>query len=269
MLQHQQLPLVGQVVAYTAGQSSSERYAFEHPTKDSPLPFRVSADNHQPLATTQALYMNATLHGSAPPVDADWYVDPKLYGGLKMADYKPGHSYFATQIQFKDIASMHVGEWATSGPGKELLVTVCSTPESCRADKREDPMAYLWCSVWVGHENEAAFPRVEYSYLCGTVREVFGDAIGNAGSMMELLQRYHAEYRWAWTGYHIHQQAVCSCNPEYCPLDVYMQTSAARKADESMYEHWIITDVVAPCDAYRYQTPMTYVGKAIRDGYYV
>ena len=54
-------------------------------------------------------------------------------------------------------------------------------------------------------------------------------------------------YRYCWVGYHIHGKAVSKVDPQYCPLDVYYQDSAMRYKNPEVYDHWLVTDQVAPC----------------------
>ena len=222
-----------------------------------------------PLVCAVALYTGPPQIVSTPTRDRSsedaWKDKSRKYGGLKIADYESGHSYHASYIQFK---CPREGIWSSLAPYKDQWMTVCSTPASCRAAKAENPKAWLQCDVWVGKEDPQVFPRVEYSERLGTVEDMFPKQVFDSLDVMHCLRDMGNEYHWCWTGYHIHGVAVSAVDTSLCPLDVYYQTRAQRCDDPDVYEHYIITDVAEPCMAYVYDQKQ-YLGKAVREGYYI
>ena len=131
-------------------------------------------------------------------------------------------------------------------------MTICSTSATAYNAQAGEVDAWLHDDVWTGPEDWHKFPLVRYSEHLGTVQDVLPlPASGEyPSSLLEYFDAENVQYQWCWVGYHIHKKVVNSIHEEYCPLDVFYQTSEMRRIQKERYDHWIIRDAVAPCMAH-------------------
>ena len=168
---------------------------------------------------------------------------PPLLGGMRISDYlrtPESTSYFATYFQVRGV-----------GQYESQMLTIWSTASPARAGVSGEARSWLQYDVWAGEEDWAKFPLVEHSAWLGRVSEVFPSSVSSElENIMDYFEERNIQYQYCWVGYHVWKWAVCKLHPLYCPLDVFYQDSRMRREDPKWYRHWLITDQVAPCEAY-------------------
>ena len=101
-----------------------------------------------------------------------------------------------------------------------------------------------------------AFPLMNQCEPIGTVGSQFRDVPWqNVSDFEDILESEGiTEYARFICGYHIHGERATLHEGDFCALDWYFQSSADRKTEPNLWDHYVILDQVCPTQYYEART---------------